>query len=174
MSLEQRSLYQLWNIGSGTGTGTLGVVTKNSAKINAIAETDVALVTSTEVAVLEAMQDMMEKKLEQAYQLTSAIMDKLGADQAAIESECEAASEFELRIQIQIKEIERLHEKLDPPRVDQAVSSQMSASVPKSSGLEMQNSICLNFQANTRTRFHSLINSSQQSTCMMPFLTSKN
>ena len=127
MSLEQRSLYQLWNI--GCGTGTLGVVTKNSAKINAIAETDVALVTSTEVAVLEAMQDMMEKKLEQAYQLTSSIMDKLGADQAA--------SEFELRIQIQIKEIERLYEKLDPPRVDQAVSSQMSASVPKSSGLEM-------------------------------------
>ena len=65
----------------------LGVVTKNSAIIKAIAETGVALVTSAELAVLEAMQDMMEKKLEQAYQLNSAIMDKLDADQAVIESE---------------------------------------------------------------------------------------
>ena len=58
MSLEQRSLDLL----SHSRSGTLGVVTRNSAKINAITETDVALVTSAELAVLEAMQDMMEKK----------------------------------------------------------------------------------------------------------------
>ena len=115
-------------------SGKLGVVTRKSAKIKAIAERDVAIVTSAELSVLEAMQNMMEKKLEQAYQLNSAIMDKLDADQTAIESECEAASEFELRIQIQVKEIERLLEKLDPAQVDQALSSQISASAPKSSG----------------------------------------
>ena len=112
----------------------MGVVTRKSAKIKAIAERDVAIVTSAELSVLEAMQNMMEKKLEQAYQLNSAIMDKLDADQTAIESECEAASEFELRIQIQVKEIGRLLEKLDPAQVDQALSSQISASAPKSSG----------------------------------------
>ena len=45
-----------------------------------------------------------------------------------------------MRIQYQIKEIERILEKHDArvdARVDQAVSSQVSASVPKSSGLKL-------------------------------------
>ena len=68
------------------------------------------------------MQDLIEKKLEQAYQMKSGIMDKLDADQAAIESKCGAASEFEMRIQTQVKEIVWFLEKLDHPRVDQAHS----------------------------------------------------
>ena len=56
----------------------------------------------------------MEKKMEQAYQMFSGIMDKLDADQAAIESKCGAASEFELLIQTQVKEIVRFLEKLVP------------------------------------------------------------
>ena len=110
----------------------MGVVTKNAGKIQLLANKDVFDITSEELSTLHALKQQMERKLEFAYDLNEAIMNKTDETQTAIENECDTASDLELKIQTQLKDIERLLERIDPPEGTSGVSPSS-----RSTGLEM-------------------------------------
>ena len=102
-----------------------GTITKNGARVEAIDSKDKADVSKSDVDYLEALQERLERRLDDAQFLNAAILEKCSHDDNEMENEINLAEEFEERIQCQLKAVERILSQFDEP--DAALAAAIAA-----------------------------------------------
>ena len=104
-----------------------GTITKNGARVEAIDSKDKADVSKSDVDYLEALQERLERSLDDARFLNAAILEKCPHDDNEMENEINSAEEFEERIHCQLKAVERILSQFDEP--DAALAAAIAAPV---------------------------------------------
>ena len=107
MLLDAKTLEQL----RCSRSNILGIITKNSIKINPIAGKDAIDVTLEDFRSLKSIRTMLQSKLTLVEELSEAISDKINPDDS-MDDENEIHYDIEMKIRGQLEEIEEILDRL--------------------------------------------------------------
>ena len=110
----------------------MGIITKNSIKINPIAGKDAIDVTPEDIRSLKSIRTMLQSKLTLVEELSEAISDKINPDDS-MDDENEIHYDIEMKIRGQLEKIEEI---LDRLAVKEPAETP-SHSTNKTTGLKM-------------------------------------
>ena len=102
MSLDAKTLEQLRR----SRSNILGIITKNSIKINPIAGKDAIDVTPEDFRSLKSIRTMLQSKLTLVEKLSEAISDKVNPDDS-MDDENEIHYDIEMKIRGQLEKLKK-------------------------------------------------------------------